>query len=39
VIAFTKTAKGTDLVTDSPARVAPKQLRDLHFELKAVKKE
>jgi len=34
VIAFPKTAKGTDLMTDSPAAVAPKQLRDLHIELK-----
>ncbi len=34
VIAFPKTAKGTDLMTDSPATVEPKQLRDLHIELK-----
>jgi len=34
VIAFPKTAKGTDLMTDSPAHVEPKQLRDLHIELK-----
>ncbi|HXT41620.1 MAG TPA: aspartate--tRNA ligase [Candidatus Angelobacter sp.] len=39
VIAFPKTAKGTDLMTDSPAPVTPKQLRDLHLELKAAKKE
>jgi aspartyl-tRNA synthetase len=39
VIAFPKTAKGVDLMTDSPAPVEPKQLRDLHLELKAVKKE
>ena len=39
VIAFPKTAKGTDLMTDSPAIVEPKQLRDLHLELKAAKKE
>jgi aspartyl-tRNA synthetase len=39
VIAFPKTAKGTDLMTDSPAPVEPKQLRDLHLELKAPKKE
>jgi len=39
VIAFPKTAKGTDLMTDSPAAVAPKQLRDLHIELKTAKKE
>lgn len=34
VIAFPKTAKGTDLMTDSPAPVEPKQLRDLHIALK-----
>jgi aspartyl-tRNA synthetase len=39
VIAFPKTAKGTDLMTDSPAAVEPKQLRDLHLELKVAKKE
>ena len=39
VIAFPKTAKGTDLMTDSPALVEPKQLRDLHLEVKAAKKE
>jgi aspartyl-tRNA synthetase len=39
VIAFPKTAKGTDLMTDSPAPVEPKQLRDLHLELKVGKKE
>jgi aspartyl-tRNA synthetase len=39
VIAFPKTAKGTDLMTDSPAGVEPKQLRDLHIELKVAKKE
>jgi len=39
VIAFPKTAKGTDLMTDSPSTVEPKQLRDLHIELKAAKKE
>ncbi|MDB6123531.1 MAG: aspartyl-tRNA synthetase [Pedosphaera sp.] len=39
VIAFPKTAKGTDLMTDSPAPVEPKQLRDLHLELKMAKKE
>src|SRR6266496_6841579 len=37
VIAFPKTAKGADLMTDSPAPVAPKQLRDLHLELKVPK--
>jgi aspartyl-tRNA synthetase len=34
VIAFPKTAKGTCLMTDSPSVVEPKQLRDLHIELK-----
>jgi len=34
VIAFPKTAKGTDLMTDSPGSIEPKQLRDLHIELK-----
>ena len=35
VIAFPKTAKGTDLMTDSPSTVEPKQLRDLYIEVKA----
>jgi aspartyl-tRNA synthetase len=39
VIAFPKTAKGTCLMTDSPAPVSPRQLRDLHIELKTAKKE
>jgi aspartyl-tRNA synthetase len=39
VIAFPKTAKGTDLMTDSPSTVSPKQLRDLYLEVKAQKKE
>jgi aspartyl-tRNA synthetase len=39
VIAFPKTAKGTDLMTDSPSTVSPRQLRDLHIEVKAAKKE
>ena len=39
VIAFPKTAKGTCLMTDSPAPVAPKQLRELHLELKVKKPE
>jgi aspartyl-tRNA synthetase len=39
VIAFPKTAKGTDLMTDSPAFVEPKQLRDLHIEIKAAPKK
>ncbi len=39
VIAFPKTAKGTCLMTESPAAVSARQLRDLHIEVKAVKKE
>src|ERR1043166_8786523 len=39
VIAFPKTAKGTDLMTDAPAAVEPKQLRDLYLELKIPKKQ
>ncbi|HKQ40253.1 MAG TPA: aspartate--tRNA ligase [Verrucomicrobiae bacterium] len=39
VIAFPKTAKGTDLLTQSPAPVEPRQLRELHLELKLAKKE
>jgi aspartyl-tRNA synthetase len=39
VIAFPKTAKGTDLMTDSPAAVDPKQLRDLYLDLKLPQKE
>src|SRR5207244_11929342 len=39
VIAFPKTAKGTDLMTDSPGPVTAKQLRDLHLEVKTAKKE
>ena len=38
VIAFPKTAKATDLLSDSPARVEPKQLKDLHLELKVAPK-
>ena len=34
VIAFPKTAKGTDLMTDSPSVVSAKQLRDLYIEVK-----
>jgi aspartyl-tRNA synthetase len=37
VIAFPKTAKGTDLMTESPATVESKQLRDLHIDLKVAK--
>ncbi|MGZ5567525.1 MAG: aspartate--tRNA ligase [Limisphaerales bacterium] len=39
VIAFPKTAKGVDLMTESPAAVEPKQLRDLYIELRVPKKE
>jgi aspartyl-tRNA synthetase len=39
VIAFPKTAKGTDLMTDSPSTVSPRQLRDLYLEIKVAKKE
>ena len=39
VIAFPKTAKGADLMTDSPSTVSPRQLRDLHIEVKAARKE
>ncbi|MGA4645186.1 aspartate--tRNA ligase [Limisphaera sp. 4302-co] len=34
VIAFPKTAKGTCLMTDSPGPVEPRQLRELHLELR-----
>jgi aspartyl-tRNA synthetase len=39
VIAFPKTAKGTCLMTESPSPVSPRQLRDLHIEVKAAKNE
>jgi len=38
VIAFPKTAKGTDIMTDSPGTVDARQLRDLHLELKVAAK-
>ncbi|MDW8308719.1 MAG: aspartate--tRNA ligase [Verrucomicrobiales bacterium] len=38
VIAFPKTAKGVCLMTQSPAPADPKQLRELHLEIKAPKK-
>ena len=38
VIAFPKTTKGSCLMTDSPAAVEAKQLRDLHIDLKVAKK-
>ncbi len=37
VIAFPKTAKGSCLMTESPAAVEAKQLRDLHIDLKVAK--
>jgi aspartyl-tRNA synthetase len=39
VIAFPKTAKGTCLMTESPSPVSPRQLLDLHIEVKAAKTE
>ncbi|HVU08510.1 MAG TPA: aspartate--tRNA ligase [Verrucomicrobiae bacterium] len=39
VIAFPKTAKGVDLMTNSPSTVSPKQLRELYIEVKSAKKE
>ena len=39
VIAFPKTAKATDLMTDSPAPVEAKQLRDLHLQLRVPQKD
>jgi aspartyl-tRNA synthetase len=39
VIAFPKTAKGVCLMTESPGKAEPKQLRDLHLELKVKKPE
>ncbi|HNQ87632.1 MAG TPA: aspartate--tRNA ligase [Verrucomicrobiota bacterium] len=39
VIAFPKTAKGTCLMTDSPGGVEPKQLRDLHIEIRGGHRE
>ena len=39
VIAFPKTAKATDLMTESPAPVEAKQLRDLHIQLRVPEKE
>ena len=39
VIAFPKTAKGTCLMTDSPAPVSARQLRELYIEIKTAKKE
>ena len=39
VIAFPKTAKGVCLMTETPTPVSPRQLRDLHIEVKAAKRE
>src|SRR6266496_3348414 len=39
VIAFPKTAKGVCLMTETPTPVSPRQLRDLHIDVKAAKKE
>ena len=39
VIAFPKTAKGVDLMTNSPAPVTARQLKELYIEVKAAKKE
>ena len=38
-VAFPRTVKGTDLMTDAPAPVTQKQPRDLHLEVKAANKE
>ena len=39
VIAFPKTAKGADLMSDAPGTAEPRQLRDLHINLRAPQKE
>jgi aspartyl-tRNA synthetase len=39
VIAFPKTAKGTDLMTQAPSAVEPRQLKELHLEIKSGKKD
>jgi aspartyl-tRNA synthetase len=39
VIAFPKTAKAADLMVESPAPAEPKQLRDLHIQLRVPEKE
>ncbi len=38
VVAFPKTAKGSCLMTDSPAGVEPRQLKNLHIDVKVAKK-
>ncbi|MBG89837.1 MAG: aspartate--tRNA ligase [Verrucomicrobiales bacterium] len=39
VIAFPKTAKGADLMTDSPGGAEPRQLKDLHIQSRVKKEE
>jgi aspartyl-tRNA synthetase len=39
VIAFPKTAKGTDLMAEAPGDVSVRQLKELYLELKAAKKD
>jgi aspartyl-tRNA synthetase len=39
VIAFPKTAKGVDLMTDTPTPVSKIQLRDLYIDVKVKKAE
>ena len=39
VIAFPKTAKGVDLMCDAPGTAEPRQLRDLHINLRAPQQE
>ncbi|MDP6795172.1 MAG: aspartate--tRNA ligase [Verrucomicrobiota bacterium] len=39
VIAFPKTAKGADLMSDAPGTAEPKQLRDLHINLRIPQQE
>ena len=38
VVAFPKTTKGSCLMTESPATVEARQLRDLHIDLKVARK-
>jgi len=38
VIAFPKTAKGTCLMTESPAPVPARQLKELYLEVKAARR-
>jgi aspartyl-tRNA synthetase len=39
VIAFPKTAKGADLMTEAPSGVPPRVLRDLHLQIRSGNKE